>query len=261
MIAAVDRFAAGASWSTAVDGVPVRDADLRAALSGRGYLRTTGRAYAELELGHDSWEAFLEDARTRNRKAAGMIRNEESRARREGLVFREWDPAKDDALELHELLDVHARRLNGRPFPFGPEFLPTLSRALGRNLHVLLAARDGQTQGLAVVMTHGTRGYALYPGLIERAERSGLVYFNVTYYQAIRLAIDRGLERMAYGNGVYQAKIRRGCSITMTEIHFRPRSGFVRALLRTPTGFHHRFMERKFAPLSDAAPFSFPEAR
>lgn len=261
MMAAIDSFAARSRWSSAIDCVPVRDTDLSEALASRRYLRTTGRGYAELELVHDSWETFLAAVKIRSTKVAGMIRNEERRARRDGLKFREWDPARDDTMEFHGFLDVHAKRLNGQPFPFGPEFLPTLARTMGQDVHVLVAERGGQTQGVAVLLTHGTRGYVLYPGLIDKEERSGLVYFNLAYYQSIRLAIDLGLERLAYGNGVYPAKIRRGCSITMTEIHFRPRSDLVRLMLRGPTARHRRFLERKFAPLRDAVPFSFPKAK
>jgi hypothetical protein len=74
----------------------------------------------------------------------------------------------------------------------------------------------------------------------------------------IRRAIEEGLTSVAYGNAAYQAKIRRGCTITMTELFVRPRSGLARAILRGPFVLHRKLLARKYAWLRDAPPFSFP---
>jgi len=105
-------------------------------------------------------------------------------------------------------------------------------------------------------MVSGKRGYVKYAGLVARADRADFTYFNLVYYEPIRLGISLGLESIAYGNGAYQAKIRRGCTVRANHLYFRPRNPLLRSLLRAPGTSHRRLLERKYAPFLQAPAFS-----
>ncbi len=256
MLVALEMHAIRQSWSLAVINVPTNDTALTDTLSQQGYLQTVGRPFAELHLEYDSWEAFLKCAASRSKNAAATIRREINRARREGLVTVEWDPASVPEAELYRLLDEHHRRLNNCGFDYQPGFLTTLTRALGDNVRVLLAMHEGRVHGVVVLAWTGSRGYALYPGMIAKAERTGFVYFNLAYYQPIQLAIEHGLESLAFGNAVFQAKIRRGCTVAETGMFFWPRRSLIRVALRGPVSLHRRLLQHKYAPMLQAPAFS-----
>lgn len=259
MLQELGEHADRSDLSLVVDAVPSEDHWLTDALSASGYLATLGRPYAELRLGQRSWEDFLAFGRQRNRRAAATIRNEERRALRAGIVFPEWDPNEFEESSLHRLLDAHARRLTGRSLPYEAGFVRALLRAMGRQCQVHLAVHERRVLGVTVMASQGGRGYALFPGLVEREQRRGFLYFNLCLYQPVRRAIESGLSSVAFGNAAYQAKIRRGCRITMTEMLVRPRSAFARTTLKGPFALHRRILERKYGWLRDATPFSFPE--
>ena len=102
----------------------------------------------------------------------------------------------------------------------------------------------------------GSRGYVLYPGMVQKDKRAAFSYFNLVYYAPIRLGLELGLESLAFGNGVFSAKIRRGCHAVETSLFLRPRTPIVRAAVRMPIALHRRVLSRKYAPILQASAFS-----
>ena len=150
----------------------------------------------------------------------------------------------------------HDQRLNGRSFGYRPEFLSSLAESLGKNVRFLVAEREQQVLGAVVFAWTGSQGYVVFPGLIAKADRAGLAYFNLVFYEPIRLAIELGLESLAYGNAAFEAKIRRGCTVRETCLFFRPRSSVVRTALQAPLAVHRRLLQRKYASILQAPAFS-----
>ena len=226
------------------------------ALAGNGYLQTLARPSATLRLEWDSWETYLRSAARQSQSLAHNIRREIRRAHREGLTIGEWNPAETPGAELCRLMAQHEQNLNNRAWRFQPGLLERLSQSLGTDCRVLVATSATALQGTIVVMVSGKRGYVQYPGLVARADRADFTYFNLVYYEPIRIGISLGLESIAYGNGAYQAKIRRGCTVRANHLYFRPRNPLLRSVLRSPGVSHRRILERKYAAFLQATPFS-----
>jgi predicted N-acyltransferase len=256
LLAELEAHAEQQGWSLAVDAVPASDRDMTDALAERGYFHTVARPAASLRLEWDSWQTYLQRAARNNRNAATNIRHEVNRARRDGITIVEWNPAAVPETELHRLQAEHEQRLNDRAWAFRPGFLTALSQSLGEDVKVLLAMCASQLQGVVVFAKSGKRGYLTYPGLLAKAERINFAYFNLVYYHPIRLAIELGLESIGYGNGALEAKIRRGCVAQARALFFRPREKILRTALRAPFALHRRGLQRKYAVILQAAPFS-----
>ncbi len=255
MLAALLEEASRQGWSLAVAHISHDDPTMTRALLEQGYLRTLTRPSAALRIEWDSWEGYLRFAARRSKNAAANIRYEVNRARREGLAIVPWNPAEVPEATLNQLLDEHDRRLNGPGQP--PRgLIGNLSQGLGDDVRILLAVREARVQGMVAFALAGTRAYAIYLGLLPRAQRDGFAYFNLAYYHPIRLAIELGLESIAYGNAALAAKIRRGCTAATTALFVRPRHGLLRSALRGPMELHRRALERKYAPIVEAGPFS-----
>jgi predicted N-acyltransferase len=257
MLASIGSRAREEAWTVAVTGVPTDDTALTTALGQQGYIRTLGRPFAELRLSYECWDDFLEAAAIRSKHAAYTIRKELRRAACEDLRIVDWDPAQVSEARLHELLDEHERRLNNRSLRWDETFLKKFVDALGNNVRVLLALHENQLQGVVVLAWSGSRGYVLYPGMIPKDKRAAFAYFNLVYYAPIRLGFELGLESLAFGNGVFPAKIRRGCHAVETSLFLRPRTPIMRAAVRMPIALHRHVLARKYAPILKASAFSF----
>jgi predicted N-acyltransferase len=179
------------------------------ALQKRGYLQTLARPHATLRL-TDSWQSYLQSAALHSKNLAHTIRQEIKRAHRDGVTFGEWNPVETPESELYRLIADHEQRLNDRAWRFRPGLLERLSQSLGTNFKVLVATSAAGLQGTTAFAVLGKRGYLIYPGLVAQTDRAGFAYFNLVFYEPIRLGISLGLESIEYGNGVYEAKIRRG---------------------------------------------------
>lgn len=255
-LAALEDHAEQEGWSLAIDSVPADDLAMSAACAERGYLRTVARPCADLRIEWDSWAAYLQSAARHSKRAAMNIRNELNRARREEISITEWNPTAMPESELYRLLAEHEARLNGRETLFQPGLFGRLSETLGGDFKVFLGTCGGRLQGVVAFVRTGNRGYMTYPGLLQESERAGPVYFNLMFYHPIRLAIELGLDNIAFGNGVLAAKIRRGCTVKAGALCFRPHARLMRVALGVPVALHRRGLLHKYASFLRAPPFS-----
>ena len=85
---------------------------------------------------------------------------------------------------------------------------------------VASARRDGKLLGFVTAFRDGRDLRTRSAGFDYALLRDEYCYFNVVYYEPIRWAAQRGLERIWYGLGSYEAKALRGC-------RFQTRHGLV----------------------------------
>ena len=255
LLAAVEDHADREGWSLAFDSVPADDPAMSAACAERGYLWTLARPCAEMRIEWDSWEAYLKSAARHSKRAATNIRTELNHARRDGLEIAEWCATATPESDLYRLLVEHEARLNARESLFRPGLLVRLSEALGSDFKVLIGTCNEQLHGVVAFARSGQRGYVAYPGLVHENERAGSAYFNLMFYRPIRLAIELGLDSIAFGNAALAAKIRRGCTVRAGALYFRPRGRMLRMALGAPVALHRRGLLRKYASFLGASPF------
>ena len=256
LLAALGDHAARQGWSLAIDCVPAEDRAMSAACEERGYLGTLGRPCATMRIQWRTWADYLKSAARHSKRAATNIRTELNRGRREGLAIAEWQTAATPEAELHRLQVEHEARLNARVFPYKPGILGRLADELGEDFKVYLGTCDDQPKGVIAFGRSGNRGYVTFPGLVHKDERAGSLYFNLMYYHPIKLAIELGLDSIAFGNAALEAKIRRGCVVEAGTLCLRPRTAAMRAALRAPLALHRRGLLRKYGRFLQAAPFS-----
>jgi hypothetical protein len=75
---------------------------------------------------------------------------------------------------------------------------------------VLLCERMGNPVGGLLLYEWGDTWYARAVGITDELRT---VYFNLVYYEPIRRAIARGIERYVVGPGTLEAKVRRGAEL------------------------------------------------
>lgn len=201
------------------------------ALSRARFVATPDVPTTYIDIRWNAFADFRRDLKKIHPATEKAIRNQTSRAKRDGIVVeRVTDPAMLSA-GLHEVLDAHYRRLNGISLPVGDSFLSEGFRRLGDHAD-LTVARDGSgVLGVHFALRRGGVSHALLVGTSTERARTTDTYFLLLNHVMDR-AIESGDRRLYFGRLLYDVKLRRGCSIEHSVIWIRGRSKLQRAALK-----------------------------
>jgi len=199
--------------------------DQIASFEAAGWLIRTDRQFHWHNDGYGSFDDFLGALASRKRKA---IRKEREAARA-GLTFLHLSggdlrPAHWDAF-WRFYQDTGARKW-GRPY-LTRAFFDLLGERLGDKVILMLALRDGAPIAGALNLVGSDTLYGRYWGATEEVL---FLHFELCYYQAIDVAIARGLKRVEAG-AQGEHKLARGYQPTPTwSAHYIPDPRFRRAV-------------------------------
>ncbi len=186
-----------------------------------GWLMRAGTQFHWANRGYATFDDFLGDLASRKRKA---IRKERAAAL-DGLTVRHLSgrdirPEHWDAFWTF-YQDTGSRKW-GQPY-LTRSFFPLLSAALGDDVLLILAERDGVPIAGALNLIGDDAIYGRYWGATEEVP---FLHFELCYYQAIDAAIARGLQRVEAG-AQGEHKLARGyVPVTTWSAHFLPDPGF-----------------------------------
>lgn len=215
-----------------------------------GILQRTGQQFHWLNEGYASFEAFLAALASRKRKA---VRKERREAVAPGIEI-EW-LIGSDITEAHWdafyafYLDTSSRKW-GQPY-LNREFFSRVHEAMPERVALCMARRGAAYIAGAMNFIGGDALYGRYWGTVERHR---CLHFEVCYYQAIELAIERGLARVEAG-AQGEHKLARGyVPRTTYSLHYLAHPGLAEAVERFLE--HEREMvARGNEMLAGAAPF------
>lgn len=195
------------------------------AFEAAGWLIREGTQFHWRNQGFASFDDFLATLASRKRKA---IRKERAAAV-EGLTIRhlvgdqigkrEWDA-------FWTFYQDTGSRKWGRPY-LTRAFFPMLGERMGDRVLLILAERDGQPIAGALNLIGADTLYGRYWGCTEDVP---FLHFELCYYQAIDIAIERGLATVEAG-AQGEHKLMRGYAPVPTwSAHYFPNPGFRRAV-------------------------------
>ena len=170
-----------------------------------GFLQRTGCQFHWINQGYTDFDAFLDSLASRKRKA---IRRERREALATGLTIEtlsgdDIKPAHWDA--FFACYTATSDRKWGYPY-LTRDFFERLGATLGERVVLILAARDGRTIASAFNMMGSDTLFGRNWGCLEYHP---FLHFELCYYRAIDVAIERGLGRVEAG-AQGQHKIARG---------------------------------------------------
>lgn len=164
-------------------------------LGGFGLLLRAGEQFHWLNRGYGSFTEFLGELASRKRKA---IRRERREAVAHGIDIE--IVAGDDLTEAHWdafhefYLDTGARKW-GSPY-LNRSFFSLVGEAMADRIALIMARREGHYIAGALNFMGSDTIFGRYWGAREHHR---FLHFEVCYYQAIELAIERRLERVEAG--------------------------------------------------------------
>ena len=196
-----------------------------AQLGAIGFLQRTGQQFHFTNTGYATFDDFLSALSSRKRKA---IRKERAQAV-EGLTIRhvtgrDITQADWDAFFAF-YMDTGARKW-GRPY-LNRAFFSSLGEAMAENCLLIFAEEAGRPVAGALNMIGGDCLYGRYWGALENRP---FLHFELCYYQAIDVAIDKGLARVEAG-AQGDHKLARGYQpVTTYSAHYIADPGLARAV-------------------------------
>lgn len=199
-----------------------------------GWLIRTGTQYHWHNDGYGDFDAFLAALSSRKRKTI----KRERRDALQGLTI--W------RLEGHEITEAYwdifwdfyqdtGARKWGRPY-LTRSFFSLLSAKMAEKLLLIFAERDGVPIAGALNLIGGDALYGRYWGAVEDVP---FLHFELCYYQAIEIAIERGLARVEAG-AQGEHKLMRGYRPVPTwSAHYIADPGFRSAVADFVTRERH----------------------
>ncbi len=214
-----------------------------------GWLIREGTQFHWANNGYATFDDFLGALASRKRKA---IRKERAQAV-EGLEIVHVSGA--DLTEAHWdafwvfYQDTGARKW-GRPY-LTREFFTLLGERMGDRVLLMFALRDGVPVAGALNLIGGDTLYGRYWGCSEDVP---FLHFELCYYQAIDVAIARGLSRVEAG-AQGEHKLARGyVPVATWSAHYIPNAGF-RSAIADFLVRERRAVEQNMAFLGEMTPF------
>lgn len=197
----------------------------------RGYLRSPELPVCYLDIEWDSFDGYLRGLKKHHQWTSKNIRAELNSGRRAGVIISQVENPAPIYDQLHRLMDAHNRRLNGRPFPYRPEFFQKLKAYLDGRAIVYTATL--QERIIAALVMFCEKGVTFVPmvGIDDEFVRKHSLYFNLVFNRPIEDAIKTGTSRLYFGRKVYGAKLRRGCRLAGGDLFVRGKNGLGRGVL------------------------------
>jgi len=194
----------------------------------RGYLLRTDQQFHWFNRGYGGFDDFLASLASRKRK---QIRKERRAALAEDIeveILTGGDIAESHWDAFFEFYQDTGARKWGRPY-LNRDFFTLLGERMPDSLVLILARRDGRWIAGALNLLGGDTLFGRYWGCVEDHP---FLHFELCYYQAIDIAIARGLARVEAGaQGPH--KIARGYEPVVTRsAHWLADPGFFDAVRR-----------------------------
>ena len=76
--------------------------------------------------------------------------------------------------------------------------------------------------GVCVLLKKNRTGHLKLVGVDHETAGNDFTYFNIAYYNPIMDAIFEKIKRLYFGQGMHEAKIRRGCKNTNVYLYYNP---------------------------------------
>lgn len=211
----------------------------------RGYLESKTPSTATLAVEWDDFDGYLAYLHRSSPKAASMVRNERTRARKQGVEIRRIPCDEAGARALYDFASRHYREKNGSDPVYTADFFVRLAAMLGEDFLLFEARRHGARTALSVGVRSVEVVWATWVGFAPGERPNDFTYFNLCYYAMADYAPAANIRTVLYGNGAYDAKLRRGCRITECSVFYRPHSGFMRAVATPFFRMHRAWYRRK----------------
>ncbi|MCP5328916.1 MAG: hypothetical protein R3E75_10330 [Steroidobacteraceae bacterium] len=220
-------------------------------LEERGYGWTLERPTTWLATDWTDADGYFRQLATHHPGHAREVRREIRRFEASGGRLERLPSSAVPAQAVGVLLEQHHHRKNAESLGLTADFVALLGTRMRDDLQVYLLGPVDAPTGAALLLRRGHHGCVALVGLDRSRPLPDLAYFNLTYYGPARDAPALGLQRLDFGPGMVEMKLRRGCQLAHPRLFYRAPTSFGRTWRRGTLALHRRWFARKFRRLRD----------
>lgn len=212
-------------------------------LLNRGYYKTKSWPLSYLDI---KWSSFNEyRLYLKKNRINRKISNEINKNRKSGVVIKYLENIDNHQQRIFELLKMNHQKYSKHTFPLKQNYLQQLKENFGSDVTILAAMKEGEIIGATVELRKGKEDISLEIGIDHNLSQKDLTYFNLAFYEPIKIAITNGVKRIYCGNGIYKTKAKRGYKISDTYLFYKPGKRSPGWLVKIWFLLHYRWITRK----------------
>ncbi len=251
LIDTIEKISAELKASVCFYNLMENESSLIDALIKRGYHKTRSSPLNYIDI---NWLSFDEYKKDLNRKFPRMgrkISNEINKNRKSGVTIMQLLNINGSEQRLLELLEINHRKHNLGKFLLKPDYFRQVKENFGDNAAVYAAFKDGKIIGVNIELRKGNEVFISNVGIEHERGNNDLTYFNLSFYEPIKNAIERNVSRIYGGNSLYKTKAKRGFKIADTYLFYKPAGRSTELIIRTWFAFHRLRMARKLSYIKE----------
>jgi predicted N-acyltransferase len=195
-----------------------RERELARQLRERGYLRCANVPVAVLDVRWATFDAYLDDLPQRTRSE---FRRQMKHNRSAGTSIDIAATTRTYDRRALELFDANQWKHSRLRFIFDERSFGSFDRHMPGRAQLFTATKGDLLTGACLVLKQGADAYAVAVGIDQARAGDDYTYFHLTYNSTIADAIASGVRRIYYGRGLYDVKLRRGCTLENTWLYSR----------------------------------------
>jgi hypothetical protein len=119
----------------------------------------------------------------------------------------------------------------------------------GANVRVLVAEKAGQAIGFTALVLDSTHG-RLVPRLFACDVNDVFAYFNLVFYELVRVGASWGFNTIALGSTAYRAKLLRGAQLRGRSTWLLPLDEDLRAIIEESAAYRNEVEAARRAALT-----------
>lgn len=186
------------------------DKPLLFSLETLGYHKLFYKDTHYLDVDWSSFEDYLKSLKYHSRKT---IRRDIRNFEKNGIIIELLDDFKDISTTLSDLYsNLFSKYQKNEKSSLTNFYYETLNDCAQDKAQVFIAKKNGIIVGFSISLRHGDVLDMFQCGFdYDLIEKTDGIYFNLTYYEPIKWAINKGIRKIYYRTSADDAKRRRGC--------------------------------------------------
>ncbi len=214
-------------------------------LERRNYSHALCIPEAIIRITWEDQDSYLKVLRGISKNYYKCAKKEINRFRKSGIAINEWDGNGEQT--IYNLLKDHHFRKNKHQFELPSNFLSVIKNDIQESCHIYVAHKENKVIGVFILLKGDKTAFCWKIGINHDLDKDSCTYFNLNFYYMLSIAPAFNLEKFYYGNGVLNAKRRRGCEINFTHYFYKPRNLFWRPFLKILFLIQKLWYQRKFS--------------
>jgi predicted N-acyltransferase len=247
MIGIIENIAEKNNSSVCFSNVMDNERALIQILSNRGYYETISLPLNYIDIKWSSFDDYKKSVSKEHPSMKKTIPRDINKNRKAGIEIKVLQNTEEHEERLFQLLKMNHDKYNIYSITLKPDYILKLRENFGSDAVFFTASKGEDIVGVCIELKKNNKAALTRVGIDHEISKSDLTYFNIVFYEPIKNAIEKGIEKIYCGNAFYSMKGRRGFKAANTYIFYKPDYSRFNYIIKLWFLIHKLWMKRKFS--------------